>query len=867
MDISIITRDTLRPRTLVNQPKKPHKEYHNKTLVMCLLRRDDISEKTRSQLTHIVRSMDIHETINVSVKKRGNNSVFGRLQPQYNSLTTLPRKERNTLCHNYYYDIDMVNAHFSILASILENCNQDKPEYNTLKDFIEHREEFIARLNQEHGEKEWKTIIISLLYGGQQTHGNRELLSLRRELQDIFEYLKELHRRNDTTFWNFIKRVDICDEDLEEGTVIINNNQGKFMYFYLATYETDIMDEVFNKFLYKDYYQHYYTYEYDGFKIWKKSVDNHMGGIERVMNSINQHLSQKWKYVRYISKEMTDRYYIEPNDLAEMEEMSLDLSTDRKKVDFIERYYGDKYIFQDKIYYYFDGGRWKVSLGKCHYLYDNLYLMMKNYINVKMPNLYCIVEEDIQKLEQDSVVGKVYNGCISRFNKPDIEFDTDEYLLGFNNGLVDLETGIFRLYKTTDYMVKTVKYDYEYVLEEIPNEVVDGESIKLYHPRIDVEVRNLVWEILRKIQPKAENLKLYLQMYASMLCGKNVEKFFILTGSGRNGKGLMNQIISKVLGDYGYYIEPGFLSKDLDAGSGPNPAIANMHQKRGIIIKEPKRDKKLWNNNIKTLTGGGQMNARKCSSNETEVKQTGTYVIEANGVPELLEEPSVAETQRIINIPFLSSFEDFHTRDDYVNHRYVQHQEYKDEEFIKRIRMQLMFILLEVFKEWRENDYRFSIPESIVEASTEYLKKSNIHECMEDELFKKGDIYEKCSCEGDCKIHKIYWSDIEMKIRDSNIYRDATSRKTEKLIAKHFIPYLQDTKGYKTGNAHPNKSIKQTYILGYVDINERGGGGGTKRSNDGSYAEGFNPPSNRQRTEEVEDERDGREELNDMLQT
>ena len=64
-----------------------------------------------------------------------------------------------------------------------------------------------------------------------------------------------------------------------------------------------------------------------------------------------------------------------------------------------------------------------------------------------------------------------------------------------------------------------------------------------------------------------------------------LEKFVIASGSGGNGKGVINELALDLFGQYGYVLNNTVLLRPL--GSGPNPEIANLHNKRFVISREP----------------------------------------------------------------------------------------------------------------------------------------------------------------------------------------------------------------------------------------------------------------------------------------
>ena len=106
-------------------------------------------------------------------------------------------------------------------------------------------------------------------------------------------------------------------------------------------------------------------------------------------------------------------------------------------------------------------------------------------------------------------------------------------------------------------------------------------------------------------------------------------------GGDGNGKGLLNEFVQHMLGNYAYVLPVNILLGTLKTGS--NPEIANMNNKRLVIAREP--DKNLMFNcaTIKEITGGTELNARLNHSNDTKVLLKLLFLLECNDKPKLNE--------------------------------------------------------------------------------------------------------------------------------------------------------------------------------------------------------------------------------------
>ena len=88
----------------------------------------------------------------------------------------------------------------------------------------------------------------------------------------------------------------------------------------------------------------------------------------------------------------------------------------------------------------------------------------------------------------------------------------------------------FREYNYDDYVTTTTGYDWREPTEE--------------------EI-NIVNKLINIILPCEDERELYLQILATGLDGRCLEKFIIANASGGNGKGVINDLCLCALGNYG----------------------------------------------------------------------------------------------------------------------------------------------------------------------------------------------------------------------------------------------------------------------------------------------------------------------------
>ncbi|NBU72588.1 MAG: hypothetical protein EBS53_14295, partial [Bacteroidetes bacterium] len=106
------------------------------------------------------------------------------------------------------------------------------------------------------------------------------------------------------------------------------------------------------------------------------------------------------------------------------------------------------------------------------------------------------------------------------------------HLLGFLNGVYELNNDVFRQGKADDYISRVVPYEWrESTAEEL----------------------NKVDEHFAKVFPIEDERALFWQIMASCIHGQLLERFIIFTGKGANSKdSIMTNLIPAVLGEHYY---------------------------------------------------------------------------------------------------------------------------------------------------------------------------------------------------------------------------------------------------------------------------------------------------------------------------
>jgi phage/plasmid-associated DNA primase len=321
-----------------------------------------------------------------------------------------------------------------------------------------------------------------------------------------------------------------------------------------------------------------------------------------------------------------------------------------------------------------------------------------------------------------------------------LEFDAKEDLFGCENGVLDFAEECFRPYRFDDFITYSCGYNFTPSLlgfkiidkDESCHNVLEQdltEDFKTSH--------TLIMSVYEKIFPDEELRNYFFKIISTGLSGRAIEKFFVFNGAGRNGKGLTNEFLEKVLGSYFINVSPTIFSENqkTKSSASANPEIAKLNKKRYIVSKEPQKDAPLHNSVIKDLTGGGNTSARMLHSSKTQVKLCGTNVMECNEKPPFSEAPKDADAERINDILFGSKFcsteEEWDEKTGKTNHIYPLDADLKDKLKNSVIHKNTMLnILLQHLLLVKAQCYNIDYfrPESVKQRSLAYLQNSyDIH--------------------------------------------------------------------------------------------------------------------------------------------
>lgn len=211
------------------------------------------------------------------------------------------------------------------------------------------------------------------------------------------------------------------------------------------------------------------------------------------------------------------------------------------------------------------------------------------------------------------------------------DWDTDPYLLGCENGVVDLRTGQLNEHPDPGTLVtKTTGHNYVPLTGAVTEQSIRKRAPKFWKFLDDVTVT----EELEKDPSMAMFL---LQWFGSGMFGFTPEqKFVILTGIGRNGKGTLKNAVLEALGEYATQSDQNLYMRSRNGAATSHQARADLIDLKGkriAFFSEPEGGR--FNDELlKNHTGGDTIAARGLFSNViSHWKATHSITFLVNDLP------------------------------------------------------------------------------------------------------------------------------------------------------------------------------------------------------------------------------------------
>ena len=742
-----------------------------------LIERYDDDKWFKNEKTHLEKyKKTINRDLSEVQYRFTDNYNFGRVNVVGSlGLHSIRKETRHTLVKDKMVDVDIENAHLNLLLQILKHNKYDG-DYKCINDYVKNRQNWFNIISDAFHLKKRddvkkdngviktiaKNLVLRITYGGSIDKWRKDwkitselvpqkILDLQDEVKGVFKYISDANPNLHT----FCKQKSI-----EKGKDY--NHEGTTTAWFLQDKECLILEKM---------YEYCLDNEYIKDDICSLCNDGIMLEAEyykpSLLDELNKFVLNKTGFdLNFVEKPLSDGYGDILDNHIIFDHWTHEIS-DGMYADLFKLLYHHQFICSNNCSFYYNGIYWvkddskkniminnRVDRGFKEYILKrvkairfNLVKDMKEYeimVESGNPDRIKLEKKIIERFETkyywkfppDSGIVEHFNNLIHKIDEYHksierylrnvgsrdrlvkdicrvitrdwVKFDENEYLLCFLNKVYDLKSSTFISPHYSQYISMTTGWDY-----------INGYSSK-YKEHLN--------SVIDKIFPNKNVKKHYLTVLATGLFGKTIQHFFIAKGKGGNGKSMLDSLMMRTIGEYGYKLPSLAVSSAIKEGA--NPTIANLHNKRFVLVQEPDKKHKINCSSIKELTGDKWINCRTLYSTLCVVLLALTLVMECNDLPQL-DETGDAMARRIDVTPFDSRFVNQHRYDELSDEEkasgtfHIGNPYYESDNFQDQHKQALMEILFEHFKIFQANGYIMKPPKEVIECANEYLKYSD----------------------------------------------------------------------------------------------------------------------------------------------
>lgn len=465
----------------------------------------------------------------------------------------------------------------------------------------------------------------------------------------------------------------------------------------------------------------------------------HEGNNKRIWEGIQKKsgLTQAtlWEWLKHVDREKFNDLQFKRSDFYLMIENNIN------NLDLAILYYN----IQPNKYAYSKVSKWweyrpsniLVNTGdeKPTSLINNIGFTLREYFNEQRKLLN---PDEKEFKEKNECIMKIYSKLgQSSFCKGVIDFLPDLYyndkieemidrntnIIAFNNMLYDLEKNEFRNIKPDDYICRTCGYD--------------------INTKKDKETRDEIVKIIEGIFPDKDTREYYLKATALSFFTNRFENFYVLTGKGRNGKGVLDKLIKVALGKYHYTAEPTFLTTIIRAGV-PNPTLSECNGIRYLSVAEPDNGAENCCLNVefvKGLTGRDKITSRGLYEKNKTFENTFSVFLQCNNKP-TLNKLDKAIVERLKCIPFTERF--LQNPDPTDEHQHPVNDRLKDVVGTQKYINEFMLYMFELAHENKNiKGSEFKVSELCKQSTNEYIEENNAFKFWFDTHYQKKTMPDK----------------------------------------------------------------------------------------------------------------------------
>ncbi len=370
-----------------------------------------------------------------------------------------------------------------------------------------------------------------------------------------------------------------------------------------------------------------------------------------------------------------------------------------------------------KMWYYFANHRWhldaksrKISIKLSEHM-SREYLKLSHWYDKQAKSKKGTDQEEflLKKADKARDMGRlklktkrykntIIEQCTEIFYRDDFvkNLDENKLLIGFENGIFDLEHKIFRNGCPDDMVSMTTKLNY-YELD----------TDDLYYKELK--------SFFKTIFPEKDKREYVLNVLSYIVSGDcSKEEFYFFTGTGSNGKSKLFLLIKTALGQYYKPMDARVLTQKRGSASGASPELADKKGVRCCSLDEPEADSTIQGGFLKYQSGGDELCCRGLFKDPIYFYPQYKSFLICNDLPELSNVDG-GLIRRIKVIHFDQKFVDHPTKS------YEHARDYELDKKIVNWGEAFIALLIERYLKVKEKGMTAE-PESVKSHTREYLQ-------------------------------------------------------------------------------------------------------------------------------------------------
>ncbi len=296
------------------------------------------------------------------------------------------------------------------------------------------------------------------------------------------------------------------------------------------------------------------------------------------------------------------------------------------------------------------------------------------------------------------------------------DWDQVPYLLGVENGVVDLRTNTLIAHPDPDCLVtRTTGCDFK--------PIADLSEAASRAPRFMTFLSEVMSE-------DGDMMAFLLLWFGSSLFGFSPEqRFLLMTGIGRNGKGALKHSVMKAVGEYGAQPDANVYMRSKMGGArseGARADLMDLKGKRVTFFSEPEGNR-FNEEMLKAHTGGDLITARYLYSNDiVSWEPTHSITFLVNNAPEV-EDLGPSMGARVMVADFRERFDG--EKEDKTLYRKLENE-------AEGILAILCWASSAWYASWTATGEGITLPDRVIEQSKAFMERNDVVAAALDEAIE-----------------------------------------------------------------------------------------------------------------------------------